>query len=68
MGESTIAAYQCNCDVCGTAAAAALDSATAQANAVAAGFKTYTIPQGAPRAGAQMLVCPTCVTNVGELG
>jgi hypothetical protein len=67
MGTATIPGYQCSCDICGATFPAALDAATAAANAAAAGFKTYTIPTGAPRAGAGILVCPSCKAGVAGL-
>jgi len=68
MGMTKIPAYQCSCDICDAAAAAALDQTTAEQNATAAGFKTYAVPPSSPRAGAQVLMCAGCVAGVGGLG
>lgn len=67
MSIATIPGYQCSCDICGASAAAALDSTTAASNATEAGFKTYTIPPGAPRQSAAILVCPSCKTGIAGL-
>jgi len=61
MPMQSVAGFCIACETCGTTAIAALDQAAAIANAQAAGYIMFTVRDGAPKSGASVWACQTCM-------